>query len=89
MQSHLVEKASESAEDIRLHIETTSSKDGEEDEWEIKYEHVASYFDKGKGAPHKVTILQDNFEDAPHKVTIPQDNLEDARFKRAWRSLLR
>jgi len=36
-----------------------------EEELEIKYEHIASYFDNGKRAPQKLTI-------------IPQDNLEGA-----------
>eukprot|EP01083_Nonionella_stella_P276243 938494_1 len=60
MRSDLVEKASKSVEDIMIHIEP------KEDEWEIKYEHITAYFDEGKRAPHKVTIL-------------PQDNLEGAR----------
>jgi len=37
-----------------------------EEEWEIKYEHIATYFDEAKRAPHKVTIL-------------PEDNLEGAQ----------
>ncbi len=64
MQTHLVENASKNMENVIILIETMESASGEE-EWEIKYDHIASYFDKGKREPQKLTIIsQDRLEGA-------------------------
>jgi len=61
MQSHMFEKASKSMENILIHIEVkkdnimvNTPSQNEEDEWEIKYEHIGTYFEKGKKAPGKL-----------------------------------
>ena len=71
MQSRLVEKASNSVEDIIIRIER--SKSGE-DKWEIRYEHIALYFDKGKRALHKVTILPEENLEGAHSTSSDQES---------------
>ena len=51
-------------ENILIHIEVKKDRimentpsQNEEDEWEIKYEHIGTYFEKGKKAPDK--LLED------------------------------
>mmetsp|Transcript_25677 Transcript_25677/g.39335 ORF Transcript_25677/g.39335 Transcript_25677/m.39335 type:complete len:157 (+) Transcript_25677:88-558(+) len=73
MRSDQVQKASKSVEDIIILIKPKSSQSGE-DEWEIRYEHIASYFDEGKRrAPHKVTILSEDKLEAVHSTSSDQD----------------
>eukprot|EP01083_Nonionella_stella_P022271 61594_1 len=64
MQSHMVEKASKSMENIVIHIQERSG-NGEEDtkatSWEVKCEHISAYFEKEKKEGLNVNLVRQSF----------------------------
>uniref|UniRef100_A0A7S3V8X4 Uncharacterized protein n=1 Tax=Chaetoceros debilis TaxID=122233 RepID=A0A7S3V8X4_9STRA len=78
MQSHMFERASKSMENILIRIKMKSnnsqgaaaksipSKNSEDDNWEIKYERIATYYDERIAAPQNLRILahQDKLDGA-------------------------